>query len=379
MARKRVIYQSEALYIGGTGLSAGLTLPQHTATQLDRVQSANYSFDIARTDVNQFGQLARIDSLILEQPTVSLDFTFYPGSGEQESLMGFNLHATNPALGYILSGTRDVLNYYIVTSSEGEDANLDTDASEMKSVIGLGNMSLTSYSVDGAVGDFVSASVNAEGLNMLIDSSGISASSNQIAPSNPAVTVTDGNSVGGSVIIPAGSAGTGASNQISALQPKDVSISLTSLGNSTLGVSAADLKIQSFSFGVDLGRTPLEKLGSRFAFSREIDFPVTATLDFSANIGDMTSNVDAGNASVESIVEDDSAEYNLSVCVKPSNGYGMEWALLGAKLDSQSFSSSIGDNKSVDMSFSAQVGSSSDTDHGVRITKKTTACANSGS
>ena len=377
MSRKRVIYQSEALYVGGTGLTAGTTLPQHTATQLDRVQSANYSFDIARTDVNQFGQLARIDSLILEQPTVSLDFTYYPGSGEQETLMGFNLHASNPALGHILSGTRDVLNYYIVTSAEGADHNLDTDASEMKSVIGLGNMSLTSYSIDGAVGDFVSASVNAEGLNMVIDSSGISASSNQIAPSNPAVTITDGNSVGGTVIIPAGSTGSAAG--VSALQPKDVSISLTSLGNAALGISATDLKIQSFSFGLDLGRTPLEKLGSRFAFSREIDFPVTATLDFSANIGDMSSKVDVGNASVESIVEDDSAEYDLSVCVKPSNGYGMEWALLGAKMDSQSFSSSIGDNKSVDMSFSTQVGSAADTSHGVRISVRTTACANASS
>ena len=74
MARKRVIYQSEALYVWPTGHNA-------SATQLHRVQSANYSFDIARTDINQFGNLARIDNLIMESPTVSLDFTYYPTSG----------------------------------------------------------------------------------------------------------------------------------------------------------------------------------------------------------------------------------------------------------------------------------------------------------
>ena len=64
MARNRVIYQTEGLFVGGTGNAAA-------TTQIKRVQSANYSFDISRQDVNQYGQLARIDSIILDPPTVS--------------------------------------------------------------------------------------------------------------------------------------------------------------------------------------------------------------------------------------------------------------------------------------------------------------------
>jgi hypothetical protein len=410
MARKRVIYQSEALYVAGTGSWT-------SAAQLHRVQSANYSFDIARTDVNQFGNLARIDNLIMESPTVSLDFTFYPTSGLEESNLGFNVEASTgasdavypSALGSILSGTTDIKNYFIVTSSEGSDINGSTSLTDWRSVIGLGNMSITSYSVDGSVGDFVSASVSAEGLNLIVDTSGYlggtlpgntaAAGAVESGVSNPAVDPVNGNAIVGNQIIPAAATNAVAGNQISALQPKDVQLSLTFLGNAGVGIDSTDLKVQSFSVGVDLGRTPLEKLGSRFAFSREIDFPVTATMDISANMGEMkmawtgqpTPEPVAGatwgdiggtapHGGVEHIVENDSTEYNMAVCVKPDFAvndakYGLKWQLNGCKLDSQSFSSSIGDNKSVDFSFSTQIGGPNDAAHGLRMTRMTTAAS----
>ena len=84
MARNRVIYQTEGLYAGGTGNGAA-------TTQIKRVQSANYSFDITRQDINQYGSLARIDSVILDPPTVSLDFSYYLTDGANEAAMGFTV------------------------------------------------------------------------------------------------------------------------------------------------------------------------------------------------------------------------------------------------------------------------------------------------
>ena len=49
MARNRVIYQSEAVYIGTTGAAP--------TESLRRVQSCNYNFSIARQDINQYGEL----------------------------------------------------------------------------------------------------------------------------------------------------------------------------------------------------------------------------------------------------------------------------------------------------------------------------------
>ena len=382
MARKRVIYQSEALFVSNTGTSS-------TAIQLHRVQSANYSFDISRTDVNEFGQLARIDSLIIEQPTVSLDFTYYPFSGQQEKLVGFDIGHGQSCISNILSGKGDALNYFIATSAEGGDINAGSTGN-WKSVIGLGNMSMTSYSVDGSVGDFVSASVSAEGLNMIVDTSG-HATLGLTKVTNPAVTVYDGAAVGGDCTLPAAIKVLGSATQVAtALQPHHVTVDVTALGKATLGLDTADLKVQSFSVGVDLGRTPLEKLGSRFAFSREIDFPVTATLDFSANIGEMNTDMDdpRARASIENMFVGsvqggapageqggDADTFDINVCVKPPSDYGMDWRLKGCKLDAQSFSSSIGDNKSVDFSFSTQIGGPQDTANGLIIAKATSACS----
>ena len=93
MSKNRIIYQSEALYAGIDKPTAGYTLDETGCadckdaagdqynnapnSNFRRVQNANYSFEITRQDVNQFGNLAAIDRVILDQPTVSLDFSYY--------------------------------------------------------------------------------------------------------------------------------------------------------------------------------------------------------------------------------------------------------------------------------------------------------------
>ena len=104
MARKRVIYQSEALFSSRTGLTGNAqTSGSEISTRLDqmgftqgpvqihRVQSINYSFDVTRQDINQFGQLAAIDRQIIEQPTVSLDFSYYCETGHNEEAIGLDV------------------------------------------------------------------------------------------------------------------------------------------------------------------------------------------------------------------------------------------------------------------------------------------------
>ena len=90
-SRKRIFYQSENLHVAASGIPTTAA----DLTQIHRVQNINYSFELSRTDVNQFGQLAAIDRIILEQPTVSLDFSYYPTTGEQESGIGLKLNSTS--------------------------------------------------------------------------------------------------------------------------------------------------------------------------------------------------------------------------------------------------------------------------------------------
>jgi len=193
--RARVIYQSEALYAGTVDATAPhftvngsghktQDLADTAATnassevrtgimQLRRVQSANYSFSVNRQDVNQFGQLARIDSVSIEPPTVTLDFSYYLTNGINEKLLGFNVSGDSSALsnelllGKTASADSPVgKNFFILTTPESSDAVKNNSAESEKSVIALGNGFVSNYSIEAAVGGMPTASVTIDGLNL---------------------------------------------------------------------------------------------------------------------------------------------------------------------------------------------------------------------
>ena len=128
-----------------------------TPAQLARVQSANYSFEITRTDINEFGTLAAIDRIILEQPTVSLDYSYYPETGGNEKLIGLSVDSAS-AIADILANndTHTPKNYFILTVDEGEDAS-DAAISPPKTdgMVGIGNCFMTSFNAEASVGEFV--------------------------------------------------------------------------------------------------------------------------------------------------------------------------------------------------------------------------------
>ena len=341
MPRKRVIYQSEALFVGPIATPL-------TPTEINRVQSANYSFEVTRTDVNEFGKLARIDSIIVESPTVSLDFSYYPMTGAAETSLGFNVGTSGvvtSAITDILAGTSDTKNYYIYVAAEGNDAQGFTGT---PAIIGIGNASLSSFSVEGSVGEIIQSTVNCEGLNMRFESAGTTLA-------NPAIDPSNGDDAAGTATL--SDPTTFNPGDLTCLRPGDV---ILNLGNLDIGVGTSDLKVQSFNLSFDLSRTPLQALGSRFATSREIEFPVTITLTVEAVLGDLQ------DGTLSALLADDSATLNAGIRInQPDGTFGMGYELKGAKLDSQEFSSSIGENKTVSLTFSTQVGGPQDTDNGL--------------
>ena len=374
MARNRVIYQSEALYVGPTTIAQ-----QHTTSnvlQLQRVQSANYSFNLERQDVNQFGELASIDRVILSAPTVSLDFSYLVANLHNESGLGFTvLDAGNAdyisCISGILNKSSDEKNYFIKTVKEGADAlsissdsRLDTFNEGVgghltQSTIGVGNGFITSYTAEGSVGNFPTATVNVEALNMVINSG---ASGFNV----PSVNPSDGTAITDYQVVLPTMVSTPAGDTTSVLRPGQVTVAIVDaeqhFGGTAfdeMGVLVSDAKIQSYNISFDLGRTPLEKLGSKFAFAREIDFPVTITASIEANVGELTTGNLADMISTDQ-------NYDLFVRLKdPTNtDINVDYHIKKAKLDSEEFSSSIGDNKSVTLNFSAQVGGPSQNDIG---------------
>jgi len=373
MARNRVIYQSEGLYVSENASLTGAD--DHE--QLNRLQSANYSFTINRQDVNQFGDLARIDSLVLEPPTVSLDFSYYLADGFNERALGFFVETSgtsmnrgdagtpyskgNFASGHLTSSSG--VNFYIATSPDGIDLNqtgLGQQLDLNDRVIGVGNCYVSDYSVELAVGSLPTVNVTVEGANM----NSAAFLSDKTIPS-PAVDQTEGTIYEHKVKLPnptqdGGITGSTNTAAITALRPGDVTVSLNNVnGMSLVQLSGDDgAHVQSASISLPLSRSPIDRLGSRFPFAREVDFPVTATMNISAIVADSKTENLANllNSGVE----------EASILIKDTEGANaIEYRMKGLKIDSQSFSSSIGSNKTVDITFSTQIGGPNDELNGV--------------
>ena len=375
MPRNRVIYQSEGLFVSKDA-SLGAQIDHE---QLGRVQSANYSFTINRQDVNQFGDLARIDSLVLDPPTVSLDFSYYLTDGFNERSLGFFVQNSgakansqrdanadafssgNFASGHLTSNSG--VNFFIVTSPDGEDLNKADDGEALASndtVIGIGNCYISDYSVDLSVGSLPTVNVTVEGANM---NSATDASAGNIP--TPSINQALGTTGTNLVTLPnptqdGGITGQKGTAAITALRPGDVTLDLATLnGESLVTINGADgAHVQSASISLPLSRTPIDRLGSRFPFAREVDFPVNATLNVSA----IVANSQAQN--LASILNSGAQEASITVKDQLGNA-AASYLLKGLKLDSQSFSSSIGSNKTVDLTFSTQIGGPNDVVNGV--------------
>ena len=361
MARNRVIYQSEALFINKDASLAG------GYKQLERVQSANYSFSINRQDINQYGQLGKLDSIQLDAPTVNADCSYYVTDGFTERALGFFVAtgAQSATAGGFVSGhlaDGSGRNLIILTTPEGTDADLPPRATgSTDSAIGIGNCYVSDYSVEMAVGAIPTASVSFDALNINSDAAG-----DTLGFDSPAIDPVNGTALTNKVSLPQASTGQG---NVAALRPGNITVDISTFDGiplANIGTDKDGAHIQSASLSVPLSRSTLERLGSRSAYARSVDFPVVATLSVSAILNDVE------DSNLADIV-DDEVEKDVTLTLKDDAGTAsVIYTLKGVSFDSESISSSIGSNKTVDLTFSTSVGGPNDTSHGVFMSGKST-------
>lgn len=371
MPRNRIISAAEALYVGptpatGQHFSSGAS-GVNNVVQLNRIQSCNHSWNIDRQNVNQFGQLGYIDRISLGSPNVPLSFSYLLANFYNENQLGFEISPNTSCISGILNRTEDEKNYFIKVASEGDDANGSVQTSNYGNCFAFGNCFLTSYNFQASVGALPTVDIGLEGLNVSFDSG---ASGNNI----PAVNPADGTQITTwkyQLPFTSGQQGTG-DLAITVLKPGDITVSIKEAGTATdfneAGININDAKIQSINISFDLSREPLQKLGSRYAFAREITFPVEVRCNLSAQVGDLTT----GN--LTQILCDDTA-YDITVNLNKSNCTTVgdticKYIVKNAKLDSESFSNSIGANSTVDVNFSCSLGGPSQQNLGLFLSGK---------
>ena len=414
MARNRVIYQSEALFVGP---KAGGQASVHQ--ELHRVQSISHDMSATRTDIFEFGRLAALDKVMIEAPTVSLDFSYLLTNGENEKNIGLVVErqTTNytsdaarmdsntlpNALSGILGnpgGSADEKNYYVVTVPEGKDADVvdggtstiyaDTVYWNPQSIVGFGNGVLSNYSINGAVGDFASASVSIEAFNISFISgqSPTNADAWLSGDAIPSVNKGKDSLAAGQFELRPASTGT---QNVFAIRPGDVVLDFDTTAKGridTLGVGGAILPggddpdneaegateaepmhLQNFSIDMPLARTALTRLGSTFPYYRAIDFPLNVTMNCSALLADVSTG-----SLVDIMCNDGKRDINVALrracgssTADDAGDIEVNYRLRNAQLVSQNFSASIGDNKTVDLSFEATMGGPKDKKNGLFI------------
>ena len=357
--RSRVIFPAAALFAGPAGstgqhFSSGAS-GTNLINQIPRAQSASLNFDVTLTDVNQLGQLAALDRLILESPTVSMDISWLLVDGKAESTLGFQAKGQATFISGQLDKTNDDRNYFILIAPEGADAIGNTQTG-LQNVISVGNGFVSNYTLNLAVGQLPTASLTIEGLNVKVDTGSFN-------KTLPAVNPLNGRPITAwNFTIPTATAYTGA-GIVSALRPGDIVLEFPAnagIGNILSG--AGSVNIQSVNFSLPLSRETLNRLGSPFAFSRELAVPIQSTMTIEALQADLR----------ESNLSDllcNNQSYNFRVRLKKPDceGTGANAIVLdykNAKLQSQAFGVDIGGAATTSLTFQNQLAGLGDVTNG---------------
>jgi hypothetical protein len=406
IGRSRVTYANECLFVGYTstgyqfrdgaltdnadpadlaarGITSRRNLPWsdpsgNFAEQLHRIQDVNYSINVPRTPVHQYGELGELDSLITSSPTVELDFSYYltEGCNEQKLEIVINgeknafwhhyqIHKHNNFFDY---GQYDGKNFFIETAPEFEELSTLT-GSELEnnpytSTISMGNCFLTNYSIEASVGSLAVANASYEGLNVKIDT-GIRNILTPALDPNGWTTPDIKFSLPDYTQSPL-------DDSPAAIAQGDLMVDMNGQGFSAITPSGTgndyydgSSALQSFQIEVPLSRTPIERLGNQAAYARPIDFPATVNMRVTALVRELKENnfinylCESGN--------------NITVYMyKPCHYHSAEnlqmtYQLRDCQLESEQFSSAIGDNKVVDLVFSTVLAGPEETSKGIFI------------
>jgi len=338
MARNRILYQSEGVFISQFANSTNVE--EHV--QLSRVQLANYSFSVNKRDVNQFGQLARIGSIDIDQPTVNFNTAYFLTDGFNDKAIGLSVgtgEATN--LLQDLLSDQDGVNIYVVTAPEGFDLNNNTG---LYPYVALGNAFLESYNLNLSVGAIPTVSTSFSAANILANTmTGVN------IVDNPAYDLI-GEAFGSIAILPAADPYTGAGT-VSAIRRGDISFTISpSSGSISVLDFDTGIHLQSFDFALDLGFDAISQLGQRIAPAKAIQAPIVGTISMNAFL----SEIQSFNLSE---ILNSSETFNLNVSFNHEGSGLYELNFNRAKLSQENFASSIGsNNKIVDLVFETQIG-----------------------
>jgi hypothetical protein len=323
-----------------------------------------------RAPINVIGKLAPLTRDTTDSPTVSVPFSYYLTDFQNEFNLGFDIQTNGTEVG-ALSGIltkspgKDEKNYFILISPEGIDAVTRSGANTNDYVLGIGNGLITNYSIEASVGDYPTASVTVEGLNLKGEAGKVGVTGLPVTNwfASPAIYPSSGTQVQTNESyfrLPSGSAGH--ANKPFILKPGDINVDLQTSNYASglfTNTDTASFNIQSFNVSFDLARDPIQSLGSRYARSRELTFPIDVNFTVEALAGDLKT------ANLREFVCNPLSQTAVITMRKPdcanTGTIQTRITLKGLTLQSEAFSIDAGDNQSVSLTWLGSIGAPDDT------------------
>jgi hypothetical protein len=308
--------------------------------QLSRIQSIELGLELPRQDIEFLD--SNIQSVLIERPVVSLNYTYYPTNGENERLIGFFTNITGNAIKKL----NQEKNYYISYLENSFDYNSYRELQpSVYKTLGLGNMLVDSWSISASVGDLVVANASLRGFN-LVSYTGLPS-----GLESPTIKKTDGLEYGNLFSLPNGQPQydilpLNPADGISALSAGDIIMRFpTGSAFATLMSGDKSCILQDFNFNVFIQRDQSQNLGEVFP-ARPIKFPLQISLETNAILQEYQAQ-----KLIELNCND--VSHDVEIIMKQNCAYNslLKLNLRKLRLKSQNMSQSLGGLGMVNVSF----------------------------
>ena len=334
---------------------------------------------------NQGSGVIFINGLQISPPTVSIDSPNIPvnvgiggaGDGKTFSPTLANNYPEGTAsvinvtcLSGILTKVTDDKNMFVRTVAQGNDVTVATTGTLDQAIIAFGNVVMNNYAANGAVGDFPTVTVGNEARNISFHTGANNFKSSAAGQRYQLPSLdSNGSRVNGTFSLPDFDDTSNVTNNVSVFKPGNIVLDLSQYALSGFGIdtSSASLNAQSYSLSIAMQRDSLKRLGNTFEFSKEITFPINYSLSVDVLVSDLV----VGNLLTMVTGKDVSFDVSISH-IKPGTENSSLGRITGAKytakstlLESMSFSSSIGANKTATLTFGGQISSPQDATKGI--------------
>ena len=333
--------------------------------ELSRIQSSDFLININREDIRRFDSSDFLARKIVAQPSVDASCSYLLTDGQNEKLLGFNIAPSGDPLSpnSFLSGLDTDRNLFIAAGGVDDFNSLKGDtAFSGVDFIGIGNCFLSSYSVSASVGSFPIAEIGFSASNVRYNTYGDYKYDGEVLGiPNPAINRTghgDYSNVSGFNFT-----GISGGPLISAIQHGGITVDFENLGKiggpSLSGFTkeyVPPVNLSSFSLSNTVERVSLFGLGSSYAYNKKAVFPVMGSFSCEIMLNEFKtgtlSEIICNDSTYDILVNIDYSRCEANSPCSTQLANAMKFKIKEAKLEGCNFSSSIGSNASINLSYS---------------------------